>query len=217
MRKRRYGRRGTRLKRALFLLAVVMLVTVSAVTYYNGRIKAIAETMALSRLQDIATAVINEVMLEITAEEPILYDQIVSFEKNGAGDITALNVDTSKLNALKSHITLKVNEKINGIEEVQIKIPLGSLMNVEMFAALGPKISIHMLPVGSTYGTVHQEFSEAGINQVRHRIYIRITVEAGLIMPNDTHSVSYFSDFVIADTVIVGVSPDFYADYTDSK
>ena len=54
------------------------------------------------------------------------------------------------------------------------------------------------------------EFSEAGINQTLHRILLEVSVDVSAIIPGYTTSVDVTTNFVVAETVIVGSIPDSY-------
>ena len=54
-------------------------------------------------------------------------------------------------------------------------------------------------------------FSVLDINQTQHRIFIRFTVEMSAILPGYSTSVTVENEVCIAQTLIVGKVPQFYA------
>ena len=50
----------------------------------------------------------------------------------------------------------------------------------------------------------------AGINQTKHQINLRVTVDMEILIPWGTQSTEVSTDVLIADTVIVGKVPDTY-------
>ena len=56
--------------------------------------------------------------------------------------------------------------------------------------------------------TFSNEFREAGINQVIHRIVFNIETSGRLVMLGKTDGLSVTASAVVAETVIVGVLPE---------
>ena len=51
------------------------------------------------------------------------------------------------------------------------KIPLGNISEGKIFANLGPKINIQVLPTGSAIINYDKEFRSTGINQINHTVW----------------------------------------------
>ena len=66
------------------------------------------------------------------------------------------------------------------------------------------------LGAGSTLH-VSDSFVSAGINQTQHRVCIRFTVEMSAILPGYSTSVDVTDEVCVAQTLIVGQVPEFYA------
>ena len=65
-------------------------------------------------------------------------------------------------------------------------------------------------PEGYAQTSVISEFTEAGLNQTRHRIIIQISVVADAVIPGYSSRVPVTTAIVAAETIIVGKIPDAY-------
>ena len=54
------------------------------------------------------------------------------------------------------------------------------------------------------------EFVSAGINQVRHRIYLEVLTNVSVVAPLITKEMSVTTNISIAETILVGDVPDSF-------
>jgi len=67
------------------------------------------------------------------------------------------------------------------------------------------------MPSGSVVTSVSNVFDSAGINQTRHQIMLNIKSTVSVIIPGYITSVPVETNMCIAESVIVGLVPDTYA------
>ena len=170
------------------------------------------ETPFFSRVEAYATTLCNNAVEEaaIQALSDIKYSDLVILNENSKGQIISLSADTIKLNQLKARIANSVEGYINNLSKKKIGISLGALCGKPMLSAIGPKIYFKLNP--STHAKVmfNDSFSDAGINQVRHTIYLDIVISITISSSTSKKSYDIHDSMLIADTVIVGTVPDFY-------
>ncbi len=169
------------------------------------------EQLANSRVHYLAANAMNEAVSEAIARIGIHYDDLIHFEKDTQGRITALKTDMVMANRIKSDIYTASLAKIQNLSETDIGIPLGSLLEGDLLTGRGPQIGVRIVPVGTVNVSFSNQFSEAGINQTRHQILMRITTEIGVLLPGTTANQEVTVEVCIAETVIVGVVPEAYA------
>lgn len=61
------------------------------------------------------------------------------------------------------------------------------------------------------------QFTSGGINQTRHQIIMEINATVNVILPTETVTSKVKSDFVIAETVIIGKVPESFTNVEDSS
>lgn len=136
------------------------------------------------------------------------YDSIIKVEKNAANDITMIRADTLKLNEIATMTVLKAQEKLDAIDEVELKIPIGYITKNNLLSDLGPKVKIRMQPIGNITTRYISDFESAGINQTRHKIYIETTTKIRIMIPTDTSDLEIVNQIPIVETIIVGKVPN---------
>ncbi len=67
-----------------------------------------------------------------------------------------------------------------------------------------------MATVGNVETDLVSQFSEAGINQTLHRIYLKVSTEVTILTPFDTIQQQITNQVLIAEAVILGEVPDTY-------
>ena len=73
---------------------------------------------------------------------------------------------------------------------------------------MGPKITVNMEQIGNINTSYDSTFESAGINQVRHKIYLNVDVKMRLVVPLASKDVELTCEIPVAETIIVGKIPD---------
>jgi sporulation protein YunB len=167
-----------------------------------------ALSMAEARVTAIATQALNAAVVD--AMDEISYDQFISISYDSQGNVTLLQANTARMNALATQTALAAQEKIAEISSQKVSIPLGSALGIQLLSGKGPRVSASVTPAGSVTCEFLSEFSSAGINQTRHRLYIKLTASMRVIMPSRSSSVAAVTQVPVAETIIVGVVPNTY-------
>ena len=202
---------------ALLLVLIMAVLLCMAVIAAELRLRPIVRDAALSRAKNIAVKAINDSIDDEMQNPDEHYTDIVQLEKDSAGEPIAVKLDMATMNRLKAAVIADVSERLRSTENMTIKIPLGNIINGELFSGRGPKITIKLVPVGSVNASFASEFTSAGINQTRHRILINTSVYISVMLPTGTADTEVISEAVIAETVIVGDVPDSYTNIEDNE
>ena len=163
------------------------------------------------RVKSIVSRVVSNAVSENFPED-INYEDIVSITRDENGTITSIQTDIGKLNRIFANVSRSVQSQLSDLSDERISIPLGAVFGQTIFAARGPKINIRVIPIGSVETDFKSEFSSAGINQTRHRIYILFNVEMGVAIPFVEKKTVITTSLPVAETVIVGEVPNYYVD-----
>ena len=196
--------------RVLIFFLVIILFCVGIMKYSEARIRPIIISMAEAHARSIGAKVVSEAISEEIEENNISYDDLISFEKDESGKIAALKTDIIMVNRLKSRLSVVILNKLANMNDINLYIPVGNLVNGEFFSGRGPKIEIIVLPVGSVATNITNVFTSAGINQTRHQIMLEVYVTVSVIMPFSVESTDISTSIAIAETIIVGDVPNMY-------
>jgi len=198
---------GHRKGKILILSAVLIIISAMFIVIMN-KIQPVVEQMADSRVANIAEQAINQAITTQIVENNIDYDDIIVFEKDSTGQITALKTNTAKVNTLKSLIERSVMDELAAVDYTQLRIPIGNVFGSSILSGRGPSIKVKLIPIGRTNVDFLSCFTSAGINQTYHKISVEVRVEISAVLLGTNTQTNVSSEAVIAETVIVGSIPD---------
>lgn len=187
---------------ALFLAGILLLVDI--------RVRPIIEKTAAYQSKVLATRIINEAVYSELEDESVNYGDLVTIIYNSDNSISSIESNMVNINRIKARITKSVNDELSCLDEHDLSISLGTASGFEFFYNQGPLIPIKVQPEGYVEATLISSFESAGINQTLHRIIVEIKTEISAIIPGYTSSATVETQFVMAETVIVGTVPSTY-------
>lgn len=79
-----------------------------------------------------------------------------------------------------------------------------------MLAGRGPGVKITISSVGDVETDLRSEFTEQGINQTLHRVYLQVTCHVNILTPFDNISQDITNQVLLMENVIVGNIPNTY-------
>jgi len=195
----------------LFAAMVVLCVTVGI------QMKRVLTQLATSRVTNTVTRVVNEAVNEAIDSGEIQYENLISFEKDNDGKITAVKSNMPEFNRLQSKILDLILQRISEVNTNDLSIPLGTLTNNSLLAGRGPLITIRMQSVGSSTAYLENRFTSAGINQTKHQILLDVDVYVAILLPGFRTTTKVSNVFTVAETVIVGSVPNSYTYFNSSS
>lgn len=162
---------------------------------------AVAE-MRAKAMEIITSSILNEYSKQFN------YDDIIRIEKNSEGNIAMLKADTIKMNKIAADVVLNSQKELKKLGSIGIKIPIGYIFQNNILAGIGPYVTVKMEPIGYIETKYESEFESAGINQTRHKIYVQVSAKAKIIIPTKNEEIQIKSEVPIAETIIIGKTPD---------
>ena len=205
-----YRRRMDRQALARLLLFVGMTLVLATAVYATAQLRPLLESMATTRVSTTVNRIVFEAVNDAIASGEITYDQLISFEKDNDGRITAVHSNMAACNRLQVEILDIILARIDQVSARELSIPVGSLTGSALLAGRGPRIKVRMESVGSSSARFENEFTSAGINQTNHRIVLHIDVSVAILLPGFTTATQVSNAVTVAETVIVGTVPDTY-------
>lgn len=167
----------------------------------------------LKRLQlygeKTATNTINNAIYKTFSSSGKDFSDMVCFEKNNDGTISALKTNTIEMNQLRSHIAKELENELNNKDIQYIDIPLGSLLGNELFSGMGPDIKIKIRPLGTLSVDFNDNFEDCGINQSRHTVFLNVSVDIMTIAPQLKVTNRITAKVPVSETIIVGNVPKY--------
>lgn len=163
--------------------------------------------IAEARAKIIAFDAINEAINERVAQN-IMYEDLVLVDKDSDGQITMAQTNTMEINRVQAETVRRVQNTLRRIEGEKVNIPLGQVLGSQILATYGPSIPVTLVPIGTVHVDVSHSFSEAGINQTRHKIYLEVYADVQVVIPFISTSREVKTAVPVADTLYMGDVPD---------
>lgn len=198
-------------RRFMVSLVAVFLVAVFALGFFivDRRIRPTLLKMAEARARQIATQAINEAINGKVAIN-IKYEDLIAFRTDARGKVVLLQLNTGEINRISSEVTVRVQDLLRQVFQERIRIPLGQALGSQILAGLGPRLTIHVQPVGTVQSVILSKFEQAGINQTRHRVYMEVTAVVRIVVPLVSSDVTVRSEVPITEAVYMGEVPGVY-------
>ena len=191
-------------------LIAVGLILAGIILLVDLRIRPIIEQTAIYQSKILATRIINDAVYSQLDDEEFNYGSLVTVVYNGDNEITSIESNMLNINKLKAKINNSVNNELTDLDNHDLSISLGTISGLTSFYNKGPLIPVKVKPEGYVETLLISSFESAGINQTLHRILVQIKVDISAIIPGYTASGAIDTQFVIAETVIVGNVPEAY-------
>ena len=193
-------------------MIILVILMVSAVVFLliDWQIRPMIRATAAYHASIYATNLMNEAVEQEL--EKVQGLQLVQINQNEVTNITSVTLDMLRINQIKTGITERILIELSSEETEIVEVPLGTLLGSEIFSGRGPLISITLSPMGLAKIQTKSNLRQAGINQVLHEVVLSVEVEVSAILPGYSADASAHSDYLIAQTVIVGNVPDRYSE-----
>ncbi|MCI9155514.1 MAG: sporulation protein YunB [Lawsonibacter sp.] len=194
----------------ILTLAVALVVAGSIIALLEAKLRPVVAEIAAAQAQNTMTAVVEGTVTANLAARNVSYSDFVSIQRDGEGSITALTTDMARMNLLRAELTAAILEALEGVDVSDIRVPLGSLFDLEPLWAKGPALRAQAMTVGTVRAEFDSQLTSAGVNQTLHRIWLEVTVPMTLLLPGGEVETTLNTKLCVAETVIVGKVPDTY-------
>lgn len=181
-------------------------VMLCAVRVTERALRPVLAAAARYQVRSQVTAAVEQWAARDLQERGVDYSDFVTITRNEAGEITALSADMARLNLLRAELSAHLLERLED-SQLELTIPVGSLLPLEPTWARGPELHLRALALGTASAEFESEFTSAGINQTRHRLWLELSVPVTVLLPGGGEEFTVDSRLCVAETVIVGQVP----------
>jgi len=192
---------------SFILLALFVFALTRIGLFFDSNLLPAVLTVAKARTNALATQAVNEAVAEKFAGD-ILYQEVVILQKDQDGNIVMAQTNSREVNRLIAETTLQAQGALTALSEEKLYIPFGQALNSYFLASLGPRIPVTIIPVGFVETEVTDTFEQAGINQVRHKLYLKIRAEVQVAIPFFSSATHISTTVPIVDAIYPGAVPD---------
>lgn len=188
------------------IFTLLLALTVAVVLHMKPVVVDLATARTSNAVNRIVVAAVNDAV----DSGRIDYEQLVDFDKDAEGHVTALRSNMAAFNRLQASIADDILQRMAEVSSTDLAIPIGTLTGSPLLAGRGPCLRVRMQSVGTATARFDNQFSSAGINQTRHRIILDVDVHVSILLPGLTTYTKVSNEISVAETVIVGGVPETY-------
>lgn len=200
-----------RLRRGLPTWVLTWLVAAgvmcAAVRLTECALRPVLSAAARYQVRSQVTAAVEQWAARDLQERGVDYSDFVTITRNEAGEIVSLSADMARLNLLRAELSAHLLAKLADSRSLDLAVPVGSLLPFEPTWARGPDLHLRALALGTASAEFESEFTSAGINQTRHRLWLELSVPVTVLLPGGGEELTVDSRLCVAETVIVGQVP----------
>ena len=202
--------RFTGRQRVLIWLTVIFTLLLALTVAVVLHMKPVVVDLATARTSNAVNRIVVAAVNDAVDSGRIDYEQLVDFDKDAEGHVTALRSNMAAFNRLQASIADDILQRMAEVSSTDLAIPIGTLTGSPLLAGRGPCLRVRMQSVGTATARFDNQFSSAGINQTRHRIILDVDVHVSILLPGLTTYTKVSNEISVAETVIVGGVPDTY-------
>ncbi len=192
----------------VFLLVSCFLI-VGVLIYFQSNVTRVLISISEATIRSITTVAVNDAIY-YTLNDAMRYEDLITIERDDVGNVTSITTDSLKINKIARDTAYLSQENLTKMSAEGIMVPIGALTGVEALAGFGKKINIKIIPISNVECRFVSKFTEAGINQTKHSLYLEIVSDISIIMPSKSTNLASTIEVLICESVITGKIPDTY-------
>ena len=201
-------------KRKITPIVAVLLIVPIGVLFIMAeiRISNVRKELISYAARNAASAATTAGVENSLDTDKVRYADLIKFGRDQSGNIVSVTTDAYYLNKIGNNIGDEIDKHINQMKSYIIKIPFSVLFSEQLVNGRGPKMPLVFVMTGITTTDFENEFTAAGVNQTHHRIMMSITVNTYVIHSGNVTVVPYKTNVCIAESIVVGITPQTFAE-----
>ena len=201
----RRQRLSRRLVLAALLCAVIFLMM-------DRNFKPLVFSLAEARSAAMASQVLSGALAE-ALEDGVSYDELVDVRMDDRGQVALLSANTMRMNRLADKAGAAALRRLQNMSSERVTVPLGAALGMTLFAGSGPGVPVSIVPIGSIRTDFATEFEACGINQTRHKVYLKVTASIRIVIPTGAKTTEVSANMLVAESIIVGGVSEGFVGY----
>ena len=203
----RYRRRNTQL-RGIPLIVLILAVTTGVALAIGFRtLRPALAAYAENLIQYRVTTAMEDAVSEAIAEHGEELSVIAALSD---GSAAALTTDSAAAERVRASAVRNTYERLNELEQEELSVPIGTLIDPQYLAGVGPSLSFGVVGLGMASGKMQSEFVDSGVNQTKYRMVLTVRAAVKLHALWCSRSIVIENSYPLAETVLVGDVPAVY-------
>ncbi|MED9821146.1 MAG: sporulation protein YunB [Christensenellales bacterium] len=212
---RSYERRARRrrfLRRTLLLLFLLLAVFLAIDRNFRPLVFSLAEARSAAMASQVLSGALAEAI-----GDGVTYEELMNVRMDDRGQVALLSANTVMMNRLAARAGEAALRRLNNMSSERVTVPLGAVLGTTLFAGNGPGVPVSIVPIGSIATDFATEFEACGINQTRHKVFLKVTASVRIVIPAGAKTTQVSANMLVAESIIVGAVPEGFVGYELSE
>ena len=205
---KKYANNGLEKKKKIIKLIILITIIIVVSKMFLNYFEPIFQTLCEEKVKSLATIITNQQSTKIMNKYQ--YDDLYNIGKDENGNVVIIKSNVVPINNLISDLTENIQHEFENLQNIKIKLPVGSLTGIYFLSGFGPDIPINVSIAGTLDVNIKSEFIAQGINQTLHRVYVDFECEMKIVTPGKSFSQKVTNQVIIAEHIIIGNIPSSY-------
>lgn len=208
---RSYERRARRrrfLRRTLLLLFLLLAVFLAIDRNFRPLVFSLAEARSAAMASQVLSGALAEAI-----GDGVTYEELMNVRMDDRGQVALLSANTVMMNRLAARAGEAALRRLNNMSSERVTVPLGAVLGTTLFAGNGPGVPVSIVPIGSIATDFATEFEACGINQTRHKVFLKVTASVRIVIPAGAKTTQVSANMLVAESIIVGAVPEGFVGY----
>ena len=169
---------------------------------------------AENKVKSIASLAVSEAIEESLLECD--YDNLYTLEKDNENNISYVKSNALEINRISNMVSTSVITKLQSQISAGITVNTGSAISA-ITAGMGPDVTVYVQPTGTAGTDFVSDFQTGGVNQTRHRLYLKFTADMYAALGFMSKKFTVSDMVLISENIIVGVTPEYFVDVNNEE
>lgn len=208
---RSYERRARRrrlLRRTLLLLFLLLALFLAIDRNFRPLVFSLAEARSAAMASQVLSGALAEAI-----GDGVTYEELMNVRMDDRGQVALLSANTVMMNRLAARAGEAALRRLNNMSSERVTVPLGAVLGTTLFAGNGPGVPVSIVPIGSIATDFATEFEACGINQTRHKVFLKVTASVRIVIPAGAKTTQVSANMLVAESIIVGAVPEGFVGY----
>ncbi len=153
---------------------------------------------------------ISKTVTEVIVESNVKTSDLYSVTTNNEGNIKSIETNTVLVNSICSNIVEELSLEFLNSDIHIIEVPIGIILNVELFSNFGPTYKVKVKPIGVVDVDYNTTFTSAGLNQSNYKLDLNVSSKVQFVNPLRSQVIDVNREVTLINNVINGEVPSGY-------
>lgn len=192
----------------LFFFIVLLIIFLVVVTFIEKKIEPMLLAIAKTEIKKAAQEAVLKGIKEVASTHKV--GDLIEIEKDHEGKISMVKIDSSIQAKLYTQVTSGIQKQLKKLNDQQIQLSLGQLLQSPILSGYGPKIPIQLWPKGASKVSLIPKLQSAGINMVMVSLSLQVHSELGVVVPYAKENTNIDISYPLGEVMVVGEVPEYY-------